>query len=184
MAILKNNLLTGISGKFGGMVFRQRGGKTVVAKAPKHSDRRTPAQIKSQSLFAKAAHYAKAAIADSNIYKIYKSKTKKNQSVFNLALSDFLQPPQIGEPVLLNYMGLKGDRIDIPVVDKGKIVSVKVYFERGNRLLEMGEAVQDQKYGSYWIYTIQTDHWFVAGIRILVTAIGLSGRSSIKQFSL
>lgn len=88
-----NNLFTeGLAGSVGNkqMVFRQRGGATIVSKSPVFGDREmSPAQKAQQLKFEQAVIYGKAAIAEPVTKAAYKAEAKPNQTAFNVALRIF-----------------------------------------------------------------------------------------------
>ncbi len=80
MAKQSNNVVThGLSGKIGDLlVFRQRGGKTIVAKMPVKTTKESEKQ-KHRRKFQQGVLYGKAAMADPGTKELYKAKaaTKK-----------------------------------------------------------------------------------------------------------
>src|SRR5687767_3958231 len=116
MAIIKNNpLLQGISGKIGGIVFRQRNGKTIVASKPYRSKKKTAKQTAHQARFLEAVMYAKTAMIEENSKKYYAdfAKQSKCTSPYQAAVKDFLEEPKIRKVDANEYRGKKGDVIII-----------------------------------------------------------------------
>ena len=72
MAKQTNNVVThGLSGKVGDLlIFRQRAGKTVVAKVPQPRKVTSEQQKEQQRKFQRAVLYAKSALADSEIQRL------------------------------------------------------------------------------------------------------------------
>ena len=96
MAIVKSNLFTeGLSGSVGKqIVFRQRGGDTVVSKSPVFLEREPSEAQKAQQIrFQQAVIYGKAAIAVPATKEAYDAEAKRGQSAFNVAFADFLSAP-------------------------------------------------------------------------------------------
>ncbi len=107
--IVKNNVLTeGLSGKFQQVVFRQRAGKTVVAKWPAITN--LPATAAQQTIrvsFSDAVAFAKSILTDPALKLAYKAKAKPGQSAFNAAIADFLNHPGIDKNKLLQMQQMK-----------------------------------------------------------------------------
>lgn len=137
MATTKNNVIVkGASGKFGRqIVFSQRAGKTIMSKPPLRTAPPTPKQIQQQEKFAKAATYAKNALLDPTLKEAYTNEAKKRQDVspYNMAVTDYLRPPQITNVDHSAYTGDTSDqKIIIEVADTFKVVSVKVKITAAN----------------------------------------------------
>src|SRR5215216_5299015 len=97
MAKVKNNLVTeGLSGRVGKrLVFRQlRDGSTVLCTLPDFSNRVfSEEQVTHQSRFKRASAYAKVAAKTTPIYR--ELAPARNTNAYNLALSDWFNPPVI-----------------------------------------------------------------------------------------
>jgi hypothetical protein len=91
MAKVGDNIVTtGLSGKLGNLiVFRNRGGKTYVSKAPKRQDTEwTEAQEAHRLKFQEAVLYAKSAMANSEMKEAYQASADENKSAYNARLCD------------------------------------------------------------------------------------------------
>lgn len=97
MELKNNDLVKGSSGRFGDqLIYRQRGGKTIIARRPRKKIRPDSArQLTVRELFAEAVLYAKSAIADEVKKAAYQAKASGNQTAFILAFSDFYKAPEI-----------------------------------------------------------------------------------------
>lgn len=93
MARMQNNsLLQGISGSIGEIVIKQYRYGVVVSKKPDMSKvKKSQLQKAKQSIFKEAVAYAKNINNDPEKKKAYAKKLKKGQTVFNAAISEFLQ---------------------------------------------------------------------------------------------
>src|SRR5215831_2366790 len=128
MARSKNNVVThGLSGTVGNLlVFAQRAGKTVVRNFPRASDiGPTPNQEAIRAKFKKAVKYAKTALADPALKKMYADKAGPGQFATNMAVADYFTPPVIQDPDLSTYTGAAGITIKVPVTDDFQVKSVK-----------------------------------------------------------
>jgi len=187
MATSKNNILThGLSGKVGDLlVFRQRGGKTIVGKVPDMSEiERTGKQKAVTRKFQEAVIYAKAAIADDSLKEAYKEKTRDGQTAYNVAIADFFNAPDIEEIDLSGYTGKAGEQIVVRATDDFKVaqVTVAIYTSDGT-LVEKGEATLGTN-GVDWTYQTTVTSGQVTGDKIVVQASDLPGNLTERQESM
>jgi len=187
MATTKNNVIVkGASGKFGRqIVFSQRAGKTIMSKPPVRTAPPTPKQIQQQEKFAKAATYAKNALLDPTLKEAYTLEAKKRQDVspYNMAVTDYLRPPQITNVDHSAYTGDTSDqKIIIEVADTFKVVSVKVKITAANNSpLEEGSATLVK---GKWEYTTTANNATLTGTKITLTATDRPGNNTTKEITL
>ena len=187
MATTKNNVIVkGASGKFGRqIVFSQRAGKTIMSKPPGRTAPPTPKQIQQQEKFAKAATYAKNALLDPTLKEAYTLEAKKRQDVspYNMAVTDYLRPPQITNVDHSAYTGDTSDqKIIIEVADTFKVVSVKVKITAANNSpLEEGSATLVK---GKWEYTTTANNATLTGTKITLTATDRPGNNTTKEITL
>jgi hypothetical protein len=173
MSISKNNdVIHGMSGKFGDMiVFRQRSGKTIGARAP--GEINAPASAKQQAVrerFQRAILYGKTVIADPLSKEAYAAKAAEGISAFNVAVADFFQAPDILEVNLTGYFGQPGQRIHIKVTDDFEVTGVTVQIHNADgSLQEEGDAAPDATMTN-WTYTASTVNTSLTGDKITVSA--------------
>ena len=183
MAYVKKNIVTqGLSGKLGdNLVFRQRGGKTIVSVKPTITQERTEAQKQHAQRFRQAAQYAKKAIQDPQMKALYQSRAKEGQSAYNVALGDYLNAPAIGGIDLSQYTGKKGSRLRAVVTDDLMVseVHVAVYNEEGN-LLEEGLAFPEND-ASDWVYTVKKGAEKPGNSRLVIRARDLAGNATEQE---
>ena len=159
MATTKNNVIVkGASGKFGRqIVFSQRAGKTIMSKPPLRTAPPTTKQKEQQQKFARAATYAKNALLDPTLKEAYTTEAKKRQDVspYNMAMTDYLRPPQITNVDHSAYTGdASGEKIIIEAADAFKITTMKVKITAANSsTLEEGNATL---VNGKWQYTTTT----------------------------
>lgn len=178
MAHVKNNIVTeGLSGKLGNtIVFRQWGGKTVVAVKPTSTKREPTEKQKEQHLrFRKGSRYAQQAIQNPTLKAAYQQETRGGQSAYNVAMADFLNQPDITELDLGTYTGTKGHAFTIQAEDDHLVadVQVAIYNPAGN-LLEQGPAELHDN-GVDWVYTTQKAIGQPKGSKLVVQASDLPG---------
>ena len=187
MAQSKNNIIThGMSGMIGDMlVFRQRGGKTIVSNKPKESNKPpTAQQVAVQTRFQQAIIYGKSSIDNPVTKQAYGNQAKEGQSAFNVAVADFFSAPDIAEIDVSQYHGKVGDTIRIKVTDDFMVKGVHIKIENPDTsLVEEGEAVVDSS-GLNWHYTATKDNADIAGDKITVTAKDIPENSSVKNTTL
>jgi hypothetical protein len=148
MAILKTNpLFSNLSGKIGGVVFRQRNGKTVMTHAPRKRSTQTEKQKAHRENFRHATMYAKTALMEPELSKLYEhlAKKAKSSSPYQAAVTDFLTPPEIEDVLLQGYSGRANDMISIVPCHKHKssVVQVSIFLPDG-QLLEEGVAPREK----------------------------------------
>ena len=187
MATVKKNIVTqGLSGKLGNnIVFRNRGGKTIVAVTPEKKKRvYTEAQRKQTRKFRSAIVYGKQAIQDPTTKAVYEAQAKDGQSAFNIAVADYLNAPSIEELELGTYQGTKGSQFILPVVDDHQVTEVSVaMYNQAGALVEEGSAQQHEN-GVDWVYTTQKQNAKVKGSKLIIRASDLPGNTVEKEIVL
>jgi hypothetical protein len=182
MAKQKGNVVThGLSGKIGDLlVFRQRAGKTVVAKVPTVSHKVTPAQLAQRRKFQHAVLYAGGVASDPGLSEAYAAKTKPGQTFRNLAVADYLHAPDIEVIDLSGYHGKPGDVIRIEVTDDFAVREVKaVITNPDGSVVEEGFATPEPA-GYGWRYTATAVNDDLSGDRIDVFASDTPGNIAEK----
>jgi hypothetical protein len=89
-------MFSGMSGKFGGLVFRQRpDGTTVVSRAPaKSNNKPSPAQLKQRQRLKEAAAYAAEILADPEGSAWYQQRARRSKTTPRaLAVKDYMKLP-------------------------------------------------------------------------------------------
>lgn len=184
MAILKTNpLFSNLSGKVGGVVFRQRNGKTIMTHAPLKRSIQTEKQKAHQEKFRNATMYAKVALMDPELSKIYEhlAKKAKSSSPYQAAVKDFMTPPEIEDIFLHCYSGRTNDMISIEPCHKHKscVVQVSIFLPDG-QLLEEGVA-SCEKRGSWFTYVTQKVNKTLTGTKVKIKISDLPGREREKE---
>ena len=181
MAKVGNNIVTtGLSGKLGNLiVFRNRGGKTVVSKAPlKKEQEPTEVQQQHQQRFQEAVLYAKAAIADPEKKEAYSASAEEGQSAYNVAVADFLNAPRIDEIDVSHYTGQPGSYIQVRAVDDFNVAEVTVAIQAADGTeVESGAALL-QPGTTWWRYTATTVNESLEGDKIVVRVSDTPGNLS------
>lgn len=147
-----------LSGTQGGLVYRNVGGQTVIARRPDQPTRKrkpSAAQLAQRERFAAAGRYARSVLADPYQRREYERlAAASHRRIDKLVESDFLTPPVVEEINLAEYTGGSGDVIRVFATDDVEVVSVDValHTAAGARL-EAGRAV---KIHGVWVYTTTT----------------------------
>jgi hypothetical protein len=105
MAHIKKNLFVqGASGMLGKqLVYKTINGKTYISTRPVRSAQVSEAQKRQNMNFKYASLFAKTAIADELMGPIYAeavSRLEKFRSAYQLAVTDYLRPPEIGNIIV------------------------------------------------------------------------------------
>lgn len=91
---------------------------SIAARAPGQSTKEPSAdQIVVREKFQRAILYGKPVVADPLMKKEYENRAEPGKSVFNVAVADFFQAPNILEVDLTGYTGQVGQPIRIRVTD-------------------------------------------------------------------
>ncbi len=177
MAKVQNNLVIhGLSGMLGKQVVirRQKNGQYVLAAAPGRSTHElSDAQKQHQEKFRQAILYAKAAKGTPEYQGLAKSR---GQSEYNVAVADFLHPPEIQQIDLASYKGAPGESIRITAVDDVMVKTVGVLIATDDgTLVEKGAAVPVPNVPNQWLYTA-TAAAPSASVKIVVDVADLAGQ--------
>jgi len=171
MAISFNNVITReYSGRVGDIVFRNYGGKSVMAKRPDCSKViKTARQIEFMNKFTKAVKYGQYVLKNPELCKYY-SKKRPDLSPYNAGISDYQSRPVIERVDVSGYQGLPGNVVTVSVWDRWKIEGVDiVVFNALGEIIEYGAAVPKQFSGNTeWNYTATVENVDYKSSRILV----------------
>ncbi|MDR1526204.1 MAG: hypothetical protein LBS46_00860 [Dysgonamonadaceae bacterium] len=185
MAKQERNVVTyGLSGKIGDLlVFRQKSGKTIVAKAPVRPGKASEKQTAHRQRFQQAVIYAKAAVASPLAGELYQTAAKKGKQPFNVAVADFFNAPDVHHIDFREYRGAVGDKTYITVSDDFAVRTVEVAISNSDGSpVESGAAVQHD--GRLWIYTATQDNAHTEGDKIVITVSDLPGNVTAEEQAL
>jgi hypothetical protein len=175
MAKIRNNLvLHGLSGMIGRQVVirRSQDGGYVVSAAPHRTNTElTDAQRAHRERFLQAVTYAKGAKSVPEYEEV--AQTLK-MSVHNVAMADFMHPPEITSIDVSNYHGDVGQPIVITALDDVKVKSVGVLIAADDgTFVEKGAAAPSPNDSTHWTYTT-TAKTSAKGLKIVVDAADLA----------
>lgn len=185
MAKSENNVLThGLSGKIGDLlVFRNVNGKTIVSKAPaKSSKAPSEKQMEHRENFQEAVIYGNSVRLTPELKALYESSLQEGQTLYRVALADFMKAPKIKEVNMDEYTGLKGSRIVIRAIDDFMVKEVVVaIYATDATLVEQGFAAKHIN-GLDWIYTATQNNQ--VGAKIVITASDIPGNHTVSQIDM
>jgi hypothetical protein len=183
MARVRNNATDRVSGKVDQFVYRNRHGKTVMARKPDESRKPPTAnQENAKDKFRLAALYAAGAMNEPLIKAFYASKATPGKSAYNMAFADYYDAPRIKDINIAGYSGNTGDRITVTAVDSFKVNAVHVKITRSDgTLVEEGDAVRGSV---FWEYGCTVNNASLNGCIVMVTAFDLPGNSTVEQKTL
>jgi hypothetical protein len=173
MAVSAQNIITeGLRGKIGNLIFRKWGEKTVVSSVPNYRNIKwSVAQVQNRDRFREAMAYARKVLVDPGMRKYYQKKAKGMQTLWNVAVADYMKRPKIEATDIRGYKGKKGDLIRIKASDNYQVagVSVSIADIRG-AIIETGMAAKEQT-ANRWIYksTRENPDWKGSIVRIRVS---------------
>jgi hypothetical protein len=177
MAKIENNLIIhGLSGMLGKQVVvrRMKNGHYVLAAKPAHRLREaTDAQKQQREKFRQAVLYAKGAKGTAE----YRDAAElRCISAFNVAIADFLHPPEIQKIDISAYRGAIDEPIRITAVDDVKVKTVRVMIVNGDgTLVEKGTAVSISENANEWLYTT-TCAAGSSSVKIVVDVVDVAGQ--------
>jgi len=188
MSIVRNNhLLVGASGALGkNVVYKQWRGRVVMANMPKKRKGSSEKQKDQQHRFKEAVTFAKRATANPQWKAMYEKGINEKENKFSanaVALSDYLNSPEIGEINVLNYTGAPGELIRIRAWDDFKVASVHVTITRNNVIIEKGKAQPRGKKGLWRLMTTVRNE-SAPGTVITVVANDMAGNTTKKTITI
>lgn len=158
--VTHNTLVNQSSGKVGNHVYKTRGGKTFLSKLPDFSNRvLSDKQEDWNDRLREANIYArKVKLEDPELWAFYTKKSKKkNLTVHNVAVKDFMTLPKINKIDIGLYKGEPGNFIIVDVFDLYEVKAVNVSIMDGaGAEIEGGAAVMVRDSYFHWTYETKT----------------------------
>ena len=158
MGKLRTNKAVGdLQGKVGGLIYaHQANGTVVVRRAPEQVQPSTPNQQASQARFILAQRYLRMLKANPEQYAAYKAAAAAaRRRACDMAIADFLVPPELKDADLTGYNGRPGESIRIEAVDDFDIASVTLVVSTlDGSVIEQGPAARSVH--PSWIYMAQS----------------------------
>jgi hypothetical protein len=172
-----NVILNGTFGRFGEFYTRVVNKITIISKRPDFSERvLSEKQVESNIRFRDATVWATNAEKDPELWAYYKKKRKRNQTIRNVAVSDFMCLPVIEKIDPGNYEGKPGGVIMVNARDKYRVaaVSVSIVDSRGEKI-EHGSAVVNSFRFLEWTYETREPNPDWQGGKVIVMVKDMPG---------
>jgi hypothetical protein len=183
MAKVNGNLfMDRLSGSLGDQFIakRGRGGRTIICKKPTFREDRkfSPAQLARQQAFREAAAYART----QKLNPLYLEKARgTGKCSYNVAIGDYLHPPEILEIDLSGWVNGDGGTIRVRAQDDVRVEGVKVTVsDETGALLEEGQA---QDMGALW-WEYSTGQAAVNNMRVTAAVRDLPGHVTVQHVDL
>ena len=157
-----------------------------MANMPKKRKGSSEKQKDQQTRFKNAVTFAKRATAHPQWKAMYENGINEKENKFSanaVALSDYLNPPEIGEINVLNYTGAPGELLRIRAWDDFKVATVHVTISRDNVIIEKGKAQPRGKKGLWRMMTTVRNE-SAPGTVITVVANDMAGNSTKKTVTI
>jgi hypothetical protein len=170
-------MFSGLRGRLGGVVFRQRGDLTIAGPRPRNSGRAsTPNQVAHRERFRRAAAYGQSVLADPALRAIYEARTGQRSNVYRTALTDAIQSPVIDALETEAFRGAIGDPIVVRAHDDFAVTGVTVAVkDAAGTTLEQGVA---QAAAGAWTYAATRSVAPGTTVTIEVTAVDQPGNAT------
>jgi hypothetical protein len=174
MAKLKDK--SEISGMFGeSLTVRKVNGQVIVKNRPKRKGKKGKLSEKLQAQrtrFQAAVAYAKTQSQDEEARALYAKAIKgKFESVYSVALADFINAPKVNTIDARRYDGKIGDRIGLHAKDDFMVTAMKVRItDADGVVIEEGDATECGPGIYNWIYTATAANPSLKGTKITAFA--------------
>lgn len=191
MPIITNNpAVAGASGMLGNnFVYRRLAGdRLCMANRPKKRKGGLSArQDVVVDRFSDATYYAKNKTAIPEFKALYRKGINKNEginSAYNVAINDYLKPPQIAGIDAKDYTGEAGQLIRVRATDDFMVESVTVIIVSAeDEVIEQGEAVARGKKG-LWRYATTVRNVNLKGRYVVAIAKDMPGNRTYRLLNI
>ncbi len=125
----------------------------MILPEPSPRKKPSPLQRESNERFRAASQYASKQINDPESKAEYEAGIRPNKhTAYNVALTDYLNPPKIVYINTKKYSGKVGDLILVKAIDDFKVVSVMVQIFIAGKPIEKGTATPYPRKPKLWRY--------------------------------
>ena len=177
MKVILQNGLRGLSGGIEDWIYQYRNGKTYIG--PRHPSTKEPTQamLNQRALFREASVYGKMAIGDPALCEFYGPiAEERGMTIYTMAVTDFLNKPEVKPLDLDHYQGQVGDTILIRATDDLGLTDVDVKLTASDGTpIEQGKAIEKGINSGVWIYTATRSVAQGSDIFIEVVAVDHAG---------
>lgn len=181
----KDEAFGGILGKT--IRVRQVKGKMLMnSQTRKVTDKLSENQLSVQKRFLAASQFAKRQIANPETREVYKAGVSDSKrSAYMVAMSDFLNAPEVLSIETERYDGRIGSKITINAVDDFEVTEVLVRItDADDVLLEEGPATFDPNGAGPWEYIATVMNTSKAGTKIRAVAFDRPGHKGVLEVTL
>jgi len=180
--VRKNMAMQGLTGMLGDqfLVRTDKAGRTIVGSRPTFKDNHafSAVQVTHQEAFRDATTYAKGAKG----LEVYVKKAAGTPlNAYNVAVGDWLNPPEVKEVDMSAWDGTAGKTIRVLAVDDVQVAQVEVSIldARGD-VLEHGPAAPAE--GAWWTYTTTADGANAAQVTAMARDLpGHTGQKTLQM---
>ena len=180
----KNDILLQMymDGKLPNAILRQHRNKLLVTRKPDFTNyQATDKQLNNREKFRLAAIFAKSVEADPSLKNAYGVLTKKDQTVYTVAIKDYMQAPRIHGWDISGYHRRKGDSIFIRASDNVCVTRVMCrVINVFGFLLEENDAHYHPDIDR-WEYKLHKNHNLSAAACFHFKAWDLAGNATIQK---
>jgi hypothetical protein len=150
------------------MIFRRWKDATVLSSRPRFENRQwSQAQKDNQKRFRKAMSWTREQLKDPVIYDHYRKSRHGMQTVWNVAVADYMKMLRLKELDTSGYKGHKGEGIRIRFYDLLRIDAVIITLLTSQGLLvDYGNAEKIR--GLEWYFTAKADNARYHGSHIMI----------------
>lgn len=136
-------------------------GRPYLASYPVFDDNRefSEKQMAHQMRFKQATSYAKGLIDKDLVPDVYEAIAKRRRlTVYNVAIRDFFNPPNVYTIDLQDYTGKADEEILVSALDDVEVMRVHLILRREDEIIEEGDAVRDEYNDATWRYKTQKEN--------------------------
>lgn len=172
------------------VILRNVRNQTVVKTRPKQRLSRegkdNNKQDAARQRFGEAIQWARLQLASPESRALYlKGITDKKRTAFVVALTDYLNAPEVSIFNVRGYRGNAGDLIVVKASDDFEVTSVEVEIrDPSGGIIEAGDATRDTSRINLWQYRATVANATLTGTKIRVFAYDRPGNSSEAEIVL
>ncbi len=165
---------------------RQVGSRMVVKSRPPHKQTSTDKQIAVRKKFLGAADWARWQLDQPGKKESYQARTTpKLKSAYLVAVSDYLNSPEVTVVDSIEYTGEVGSSINVRATDDFKVIRVKVVIrDAADRIIEQGEAIQSPSHNQLWTYHATVANANMPGTKLKAIAFDNPGNEGTREIVL
>lgn len=183
MARMKKNLyLQGSSGTLGGqLVYKTVDGQMVVSVTPSRVKPPSEKQKQQNKRFKYASIFAKKVMENDELGKIYTDaakRIKRFKSGYQVALTDYLRSPEIGDLTVPSQTA--GSVLLVEAFEDPQVKSVTFYVLDTNGEVVENDSGSPHENGIQWMYTLKNN--LSADMKVKVEAYDIPGNMSNQTF--